>query len=168
MSRIDDWQEVIGDRQRAVWPKAAKAAAACRGMLVGGTAVTVHLRHRVSEDIDILAPSPLDAASMKSLIEAEAEESFAMIGLSPYEVHALIDGVSVHVFEDPNAESRVGDVTVLQKRYLVSSSALSAAPSRAFLCGRHKGTVRSRPIHKLSECHCWVCSLGCVCLGSGC
>ena len=115
MSRLDDWREVIGDRQRAVWPRAAKAAAACRGMLVGGTAVAVHLRHRVSEDIDILAPGPIDTASVKSLIEAEAEESFTVIGLSSHEVHALVDGVSVHVFEDPNAESRVGQVTVLRK-----------------------------------------------------
>ena len=115
MSQIDDWQDVIGDRQRAVWPKAAKAAAACQGVLVGGTAVTVHLRHRISEDIDILAPSPLDTATVRSLVEDEAEESFTMIGLSPHEIHALVNGVSVHVFEDPNAESRTGDVAVLQE-----------------------------------------------------
>lgn len=115
MSQIDDWQEVIGDRQRTVWPRAAKAAAACRGTLVGGTAVTVHLRHRISEDIDILAPSPLDTASVRLLMEDEAEESFTMVGLSPHEVHALVDGVSVHVFEDPNADARIGEVEVLQK-----------------------------------------------------
>lgn len=46
MSQIDDWREVIGQRQRAVWPKAAVAAAYCRGVLVGGTAVAIHLKHR--------------------------------------------------------------------------------------------------------------------------
>ena len=115
MNQIDDWKDVIGDRQRTVWPKAAKAAVACRGMLVGGTAVTVHLRHRVSEDIDILAPSRIDAAGVRLLLEGEAEESFTMIGFSSHEVHALVDGVSVHVFEDPNEDSRTGEMVLLQE-----------------------------------------------------
>lgn len=115
MSQIDQWQEVIGRRQREVWPKAAKAAVACGGVLVGGTAVAVHLRHRISEDIDILAPSPVDASEVRTLLESEADESFTMIGLSAHEVHALVDGVSVHVFEDPNADSRLGEVATLRE-----------------------------------------------------
>ena len=126
MSQIDDWQDVIGDRQRAVWPKAARAAAACRGVLVGGTAVAIHLRHRVSEDIDILAFTPFDTAAVKSLIEQEAEESFAVIGLSSHEVHVRVDGVSVHVFEDPNADSRTGQVTVLQEGQTISGMQVSS------------------------------------------
>ena len=115
MSQIDDWQKVIGQRQRAVWPKAASVAVACQGVLVGGTAVAIHLRHRISEDIDILAPSPLDTARARSLMEAQAKESFTLIGLSTHEVHALVDGVSVHVFEDPNADTRTAEVEVLQQ-----------------------------------------------------
>ena len=115
MVEIDDWHEVIGDRQRAVWPKAARAAVASRGMLVGGTAVTIHLKHRVSEDLDVLAHSPLDTAGVRSLLEAEADTSFLMIGLSAHEIHARVDGVSVHVFEDPNAELRTGQVVVLRE-----------------------------------------------------
>ena len=115
MSPIDDWHEVIGHRQRMVWRRAARAAAACQGVLVGGTAVAIHLRHRISEDIDILAPSPLDVAEARSLLEAGAEETFTMVGLSAHEVHALVDGVSVHIFEDPNADSRTAEVAVLQE-----------------------------------------------------
>ena len=115
MSQVDQWQEVIGRRQREVWPKAAKAAVACGGVLVGGTAATIHLRHRISEDIDILAPSPIDATGVRSLLESEAGESFTMIGLSAHEVHVLVDRVSVHVFNDPNADSRSGEVATLQE-----------------------------------------------------
>lgn len=115
MRQIDDWHEVIGRRQRAVWPTAAKAAVACGGVLVGGTAITVHLRHRISEDIDILAPGPVDATGVRALLESEAQESFTVIGLSVHEVHALVDGVSIHVFEDPNADSRSGVVATLQE-----------------------------------------------------
>ena len=115
MGQIDDWREVIGHRQRAVWPKAAAAAADCGGVLVGGTAVAIHLMHRISEDIDILAPGRFDTVSARSLLEEQADESFTMIGLSPHEVHALVDGVSVHVFEDPNADSRTADVEVLHQ-----------------------------------------------------
>ena len=121
MNQIDQWQEVIGHHQRTVWPKAAKAAIACQGVLVGGTAVTVHLKHRISEDIDILAPSPLDATGVRSLLESEAEVSFAVIGLSSHEVHALVDGVSVHVFEDPNADSRTEDVATLQEGPIIDA-----------------------------------------------
>lgn len=115
MSQIDEWREVIGQRQRAVWPKAAAAAADCGGVLVGGTAVAIHLRHRFSEDIDILAPGPFDTVGVRSQLEERADESFTMIGLSSHEVHALVDGVSVHIFEDPNAESRTAEVEVLQR-----------------------------------------------------
>ena len=128
MSQIDDWREVICTRQRAVWPTAAKAAAACRGLLVGGTAVTVHLRHRISEDIDILAPSPLDTSSVRSLMEDGSEESFAVIGLSPQEINALVDGVSVHVFEDPNADSRTGDAMVLQEGPAIDGMPVASLP----------------------------------------
>jgi len=85
VSQIDQWQEVIGRRQREVWPKAAKAAVDCGGVLVGGTAVAVHLRHRISEDIDILAPNPVETSGVKALLESEANESFSMIGLNPHE-----------------------------------------------------------------------------------
>ncbi len=115
MNQIDEWREVIGHRQRAVWPKAAAAAAECGGVLVGGTAVAIHLRHRLSEDIDILAPGPFDAAGARSQLEEQADESFTMIGLNSHEVHALVDGVSVHIFEDPNAESRTAAVAVLKQ-----------------------------------------------------
>ncbi len=115
MSQIDEWRDVIGHRQRAVWPKAAVAAGGCRGVLVGGTAVAIHLRHRISEDFDILAPGPFDTAGARSQLEEQADESFTMIGLSSHEVHALVDGVSVHIFEDPNAESRTAAVAVLKQ-----------------------------------------------------
>ena len=115
MSQIEDWREVIGHRQRAVWPKAATAAVDCGGVLVGGTAVAIHLRHRISEDIDILVPDPFDTVSVRSQLEGQADESFTMIGLSPHEVHALVDGVRVHIFEDPNADSRTAGVEVLHQ-----------------------------------------------------
>ena len=129
MSQIDDWREVIGQRQRAVWPKAAVAAAYCRGVLVGGTAVAIHLKHRISEDIDILASGPFDTVGARSHLEEQADETFTMIGLSPHEVHALVDGVSVHIFEDPNADSRTADVEVL----------------------RHGPTIDARPVASLQD-----------------
>ena len=115
MGQVDEWHPVIGDRQRAVWPTAARAAVACLGTLVGGTAVTVHLKHRISEDIDILAPGPFDIAETRSLLEEGAQESFAIVDMSTHEICALVDTVRVHLFEDPNADSRIGEVEVLQE-----------------------------------------------------
>ncbi len=128
MNQIDGWRDVLGRRQRAVWPAAARAANECRGMLVGGTAVAIYLGHRVSEDIDILTPGPLDASKVRSLLERLAERSFSTVGLSAHEVHAVVDEVSVHVFEDPNADTRTAEVKVLQEPTTIDGMAIASLP----------------------------------------
>ena len=54
MAEIDAWSDVLPEPQRRLWPAAAKLAAGVGATLMGGTAVAVHLRHRTSEDFDLM------------------------------------------------------------------------------------------------------------------
>ena len=50
---IDDYSDVLDEHRRAIWDTVAVAARKCDGLLMGGTALAMHLRHRRSMDFDI-------------------------------------------------------------------------------------------------------------------
>ena len=54
MSGLDAWADVVPENLRRVWPHVADCANRVGGALMGGTAVAIHLRHRVSEDLDVI------------------------------------------------------------------------------------------------------------------
>ena len=56
MAEIDDWADLLSEEMRAVWPVLGEATRRMGGSLVGGTALTTHLRHRVSFDLDFMTP----------------------------------------------------------------------------------------------------------------
>ena len=115
MADIDAWDDVLDTRMRDAWPKAGRIASRTGGVLVGGTAIAIHLRHRRSEDIDILTPGPFDTAEIRDQLEAAAESSFVALARSRHEVLVLLDDVRVHVFEDPQAEHRLREPRTIQQ-----------------------------------------------------
>ena len=54
MGDIDGYADVLAEPQRRIWDKIASIAHRCGGVLMDGTAVAVHLRHRLSEGLDIM------------------------------------------------------------------------------------------------------------------
>ena len=128
MAEIDAWSDVLGDRQRAAWLRAAPTASATGGVLVGGTAAAVHLRHRRSEDLDILTPGPFDTAEIRRRLERAAEWSFVAVARSRHEVRVLLDGVNVHVFEDPQAEHRLQTPRMLEQGPVISGMPVASLP----------------------------------------
>ena len=56
---LDDWSEVLDQPTRACWPRVA-AASPPSGILMGGTALAVHLRHRRSRDLDVFVHQLFD------------------------------------------------------------------------------------------------------------
>ena len=66
---LDDYSDVLGGNLRSVWPVAVVAAEFVHGRLVGGTALALHLRHRVSEDIDIMTLRSFDGRDLRSAVE---------------------------------------------------------------------------------------------------
>ncbi|MDE0136695.1 MAG: hypothetical protein OXH86_08045 [Acidimicrobiaceae bacterium] len=76
MSELDAWDDVLPVNLRRVWPHVADCANRIGGALMGGTAVAIHLRHRVSEDLDV-APSitveGMQVASIADLVVAKLD-----------------------------------------------------------------------------------------------
>ena len=56
---IDVWSDVLDDVTRACWPKIASASPRS-GVLMGGTALAMHLKHRRSRDLDVFVHEPFD------------------------------------------------------------------------------------------------------------
>jgi len=63
---VDRWSDVLDENMRGVWPTVATAIAGTDGLLMGGTAVAVHLRHRTSDDLDVMTLRPFPAGSIGS------------------------------------------------------------------------------------------------------
>ena len=100
MADIDGYADVLGEAQRRAWEKVAQIAHSRGGVLMGGTAVAVHLRHRFSADLDIMTLQPCPGA----LVAMQLGRSFAnfhAIDVSDNSCRAIVDGVRVDVFKAP-------------------------------------------------------------------
>ena len=58
MAEIDAWEDVLPTEMREVWPVLGQATEQLEGCLMGGTALAVHLRHRISFDLDYMTVGP--------------------------------------------------------------------------------------------------------------
>lgn len=54
MADIDHYADILREPQRRAWAKVAQIAHHRGGVLMGGTAVAVHLRHRFSDKFFLL------------------------------------------------------------------------------------------------------------------
>lgn len=70
MTEIDDYADVLDGPQRQVWTGVAESAQAIGGCLVGGTAVAVQLRHRRSEDLDLMTFQDFSGEAALGRLEA--------------------------------------------------------------------------------------------------
>lgn len=66
-----DWSDILDAPTRAVWPIVA-AANPGSGVLMGGTALAMHLRHRRSRDLDVFVHDPFDPETVLKCLAAEA------------------------------------------------------------------------------------------------
>lgn len=99
MADIDDYADVLGEPQRRVWAGIARIARSRGGVLMGGTAVALHLRHRLSDDLDVVTLDHLPGFD----VAEELEKDFANVEAIPrYDgCRALVDGVRVDMFAAP-------------------------------------------------------------------
>ena len=67
---LDNYDEFLGAELRALWPVASLVAEGIEGRLMGGTALALHLRHRASEDIDIMTLGPFDGRDVRTMVES--------------------------------------------------------------------------------------------------
>ena len=104
MTDIDDYADVLAEPQRRVWDRMAQLARDQGGTLMGGTAVAMHLRHRSSEDLDIVTLGPAPS----TLIAMRLGQSFVaahVVDMGENACRALVDGVRVDVLQTPRRAS---------------------------------------------------------------
>ena len=99
---------------RAVWPVLGEATRRMGGSLVGGTALTTHLRHRVSFDLDFMTPKSFSGDRLARAIAATFDDVDVSSG-GPDQMHATVRGVAVQVFRLPHRGRRPGYAKTLLK-----------------------------------------------------
>ena len=127
MGEIDGYARVIGPGLRAVWPLVASAVDNIEGSLVGGTALTTHLRHRESYDLDYMAHESFSGLELFSELQ-RASRHATMSQAGQGRMHAVIDGVAVAVFTAPFRGDNPGHVEQLQQPNLVDNMRVASLP----------------------------------------
>ena len=109
MSDIEDLADVLPRNLRRVWPHVADCASRIGGVLMGGTAVAIHLRHRVSEDLDVVTLRKFSGTAQEKRLRAAAG-SVDTVEVAEDMFHGYVDGVKVDisVLCDPAASSLPG------------------------------------------------------------
>ena len=119
MADLDRYRRVVGPQLRAVWPMLAAAVDAVDGSLVGGTALAVHLQHRISYDLDYMAQQPFSGSELFAALRDSATHA-TFTRAEPNRMHAVIDGVAVEVFTAPARGENPGRVRQLQPPSIVA------------------------------------------------
>ena len=96
---LAEYESVIAPATRAVWPLVAENAPP-GGLLMGGTALAVHLRHRMSRDLDVFSIEPFS--------HDETEQSLRSTGAcverrssGSASLDCVVDGVLVQFVHAP-------------------------------------------------------------------
>ena len=66
---LDDYSDLLAPDLRDLWPVSSLVAQGVEGRMVGGTALALHLRHRSSEDIDIMTLQPFDGRDVRDMVD---------------------------------------------------------------------------------------------------
>ena len=104
MGDIDGYADVLAEPQRRMWDKIASIAHRCGGVLMDGTAVAVHLRHRLSEGLDIMTLQRCPGTQVATQLR-QGFADFHAVDVSEDSCRAIVDGVRVDVFEAPRRPS---------------------------------------------------------------
>ena len=94
---VHDYSDVLPDSLRRVWTAVAGCARMVGGALMGGTAVAIHLRHRVSVDLDVMTLRSFSGSAVEERLR-ETVTSVEPIEVSDNMFHGFVDGVKVDVF----------------------------------------------------------------------
>lgn len=97
MPEIDSYADVLDSPQRRVWTKVAELSAGVSGVLMGGTAVGIHLRHRRSDDLDIMTLLEFSGAAVTTRLR-RAFRDVEVIEAAENCCAAVVDSVRVEFF----------------------------------------------------------------------
>ena len=91
-----DLRAVLAEDTAAAWPKVV-AALPPGGYLVGGTALAVHLHHRVSRDLDVFVDRPFDTAAVRAGLEHAGH--LTVTTFTEDTLNGMLDGTKVQFLE---------------------------------------------------------------------
>ena len=114
MPEIDAWSDLLSPEMREVWPILQKTTQRIEGCLMGGTALAIHLRHRVSHDLDYMTAEGFSGDRLARKFE-EIAGDVEVDASGPDQMHARINGVQVQVFRTPHRGANPGHVKILQQ-----------------------------------------------------
>ena len=97
MTTLDELSDVLPPSLRRVWPHVAECARRVGGVLMGGTAVAIHLRHRVSDDLDVMTLRKFSGTALEKRLRAEPG-NVDVVEVSDNMFHGFVDGVAVEIF----------------------------------------------------------------------
>lgn len=106
---LEDWSDHLSEEMRAVWPMLAGVVNGLDGSLVGGTALAIHLRHRVSFDLDFMALRPFSGRRLAAALSEQTEDIDVALAEDDA-MHATVRGVQVQVFAAPHRGDNPGHV----------------------------------------------------------
>ncbi len=115
---LAEFEHYLDERLRRLWPLTALLADKLDGRLMGGTALALHLRHRVSEDLDIMTFKTFSGRQLAKRMKRHIADAYG--NTADFDIHiqtaeedgyfALLDGVKVDVFRARPSESTTADV----------------------------------------------------------
>ena len=128
MPEIGDYSDVLPAEMIEVWPVLAQAVGGLDGSLMGGTALTVHLRHRTSFDLDYMTAGSFSGESLVGkLVQLAPERQIETLSAGTDALDARIDGVAVQIFR-PQPRPEVGHLRVLRAPIQVSGMPVGSLP----------------------------------------
>ena len=128
MSDLAEWADVLPGNLRRVWPYVADCASRIDGVLMGGTAVAIHLRHRVSEDLDVMTLRKFSGKAQEKRLR-KAAESVDTIDVSDNMFHGYVDGVKVDIFRALRSNSvEPSDMRWIAPRTEISAMLVGSIP----------------------------------------
>ena len=128
VAEIDGWKDVLADAQRRVWPKVAEAVAGTGGVLMGGTAVAIHLRHRTSVDLDVMSLEAFSGRMVADRLERLSSD-VQIEDAAESCLRAIVDGVLVDVFRALGTEEASPDeMSMIQHGPVIDGMAVGSLP----------------------------------------
>lgn len=128
MPDIDGWREVLPDVQRRVWPRVAAAVEGTGGVLMGGTAVAIHLRHRTSVDLDVMSLKPFSGQRVADRLREQCRDVQVEEAAESC-MRAMVDGVLVDVFRAlPSEHAHPDDMSTIQDGPVIDGMPVGSLP----------------------------------------
>ena len=142
MSELDELADVLPATLRRVWPNVAECADRVGGVLMGGTAVAIHLRHRVSEDLDVITLQEFSGKALEKLLRTAASV-VDIEEVSDNMFHGFVDGVKVDIFRAlPSDEVQPSEMQWVGPSTTVAGMTIGSIPD---LMAAKLDVIRFRP-----------------------